>query len=326
MKLPKPLIKIISQLILYKNIFIEFFHDARKYIKYSTSVHLPKKEQELEARIMAHYHVIEKGLAFRDARLEFGQDIIFSLINLLKNWEKNNYPGDNFAYLTAISTLKQYINWHKENNIDLIKIKSAMGDLLNKKDNNSGGAIKISKEKIDEDRKKEFATFFKSRHSIRDFKVGAVPIEEIKKSIELAQHSPSACNRQSVKTYIIQDKKIQEKILKIQGGNRGFGHLADKLLIITSDLSYFDGVKEKNLNFIDGGIYTMSLIFSLHYYGIDSCPLSWPADYKKDKELKKITNINNSENVILILAIGCMEDNIKITKSTRKPIKDIKIL
>ena len=45
------------------------------------------------------------------------------------------------------------------------------------------------------------------------------------------------------------------KILEVQGGNRGFGHLANRLIIITSEVGVFTGVAERNQVYIDGGMY-----------------------------------------------------------------------
>ncbi|MBU4348414.1 polysaccharide pyruvyl transferase family protein, partial [Patescibacteria group bacterium] len=222
-------------------------------------------------------------------------------------------------FLTAISTLTKYILWHQQKNIDLNNLKNTINQLKIKTDINTGGIIDITKKEIDQTRKEDFEKFSKGRHSIRDFDDTPVLIKDIEKALEIAKNSPSACNRQPTKTYVIQNGDIKKQVLKLQRGNRGFGHLSEKLLIITSDLSYYQGADERNQSFIDGGIFSMSLMYSLHYVGIDSCALGWIENKKNDLKLREIVNISNSENIILILAIGHMRQEIKITKSTRKP-------
>ena len=314
------------KLYIYKNIFLDYLYDAKRYVNYSTTIRPAIKKSELEARIIAHYHVIEKGLSFEKIQPEFGQNVIFSLINLLKQWEKNKFSTNNIAFSSAVSVLKEYISWHEINNFEIKNVKEKITKIKYQKNNYLGGIKNISKKQIDETRKQNFDIFSKNRHSIRNFSENQVSIEDIKESIKIAQRSPSACNRQSVKTYCVQNKDIKNKILKLQKGSRGFGHLADKLLIITSDLSCYKGIKEKNLGFIDGGIFSMSLMYSLHYMGIDSCALGWLATRDENEELKKLTKIKNSENIILILIIGYMKKNIKIAKSSKKTIDKITII
>jgi hypothetical protein len=50
--------------------------------------------------------------------------------------------------------------------------------------------------------------------------------------------------------------------LKLQGGIRGFGHLTNKLIVITSDTAVFLMMKDQA--FIDGGMYAMNVLYGLH--------------------------------------------------------------
>ncbi len=131
-----------------------------------------------------------------------------------------------------------------------------------------------------------------------------MPINIIKKAIKLATHSPSSCNRQPWKTYVVTRKSIIHNILSIQNGNKGFGKSADKLIVVTSDLNCYFGINERNQAFIDGGMYSMSLLYTLHSYGIAACSLNWAYSAKQDLGIRKIVPINKSEVINLIIAIG----------------------
>ncbi len=62
------------------------------------------------------------------------------------------------------------------------------------------------------------------------------------------------------KTVIITNKDGIQRILENPNGNKGFGNEIDKLLILTSDMRYFNWDREVFQPFIDGGMYAMSVI------------------------------------------------------------------
>lgn len=70
-------------------------------------------------------------------------------------------------------------------------------------------------------------------------------MEDLMQAIELAQNAPSACNRQPGRVHLVENDLLKHKILDIQGGNRGFGHMADKVLIVTVELAGYRGTAEK---------------------------------------------------------------------------------
>lgn len=315
--------KIICLVNYSRKFFKSYVYDIRRYLKYSTTMKSPKSIGQLESRIIAHYHIIEKGLSLRETRLGYGENIINSLVELLKKYKLYKYPEDKEAYKSAISALNSYISFHEENNHPMEEFKKTLRMLSNFKNCKYGGIKVFEKREIIKYGKDNFGNMALHRFSIREFSDKPVELKKIIEAIKISQKSPSVCNRQSSRLYIIQDKKMKNQILNLQNGNRGFGHLADKILIVTSDLQSFDSIQERNQAFIDSGIFTMSLLYSLHYKGLGACTLNWCVDIQKDKKLRKIAKINESENIILMIAIGNLPDMIKVTISTRKNINDI---
>jgi len=315
--------KIIFLLILIKNILESYIYDIKRYLKYSTTIKSAKTFKQLESRIFAHCHVIEKGLSLNETRLGYGKDIINSLIELLKKYKFHKYPEDSIVFKTAISVTNSYIEFHEKNKYSVEKLKDQIKSISNYKGNEYGGVKTFKKKQILEYGKSNFYNMAINRFSIRNFTTEPVELEKIIEAIKIAQKSPSVCNRQSAHVCIIQEQKIKNQVLALQNGNRGFSHLIDKILIITSDLQSFDGIKERNQAFIDSGIFTMSLLYGLQYEGIGACTLNWCSDIGTDKKLRKIIKINESENVILMIAVGNLPEVIKVTKSSRKNLNDI---
>lgn len=110
------------------------------------------------------------------------------------------------------------------------------------------------------------------------------------KSVGLAQNSPSACNRQPTRIHIIESEQLRNQVLELQGGNRGFGKLADTVIIISVELVGYRDVKERNNLFVDGGMYAMNLLYALHSYRIGACPLNWCYSTEQDLALRRLVS------------------------------------
>ena len=167
-----------------------------------------------------------------------------------------------------------------------------------------------------------FKNFLKSRYSVRNF-YGKISIKKILEAIEIAINSPSACNRQPSRVHIIKSKYLKREVLKLQGGNRGFGHLADKVLIVTAELSGYRDVSERNGVFVDGGLFSMNLLNALHYQKIAACPLNWYNSNTNDLKLRQLLSLPKSETVIMMIACGGLPNEVKLAYSKKNNINTI---
>jgi nitroreductase len=188
---------------------------------------------------------------------------------------------------------------------------------------NEGGIKKVTREKIWIDSKKDLKPFFASRHSVRNFALKEVDINLIEQAVEMAQRSPSVCNRQSSKVYVFSEEHQKKKVLSCQNGNRGFGDQASNVLIITSDLQNFASVGERNQSWIDGGMYAMSLVYALHSLGLGTCCLNWSVEYQVDQQLRQVAGIGDSEVVIMMVAVGHLPNELMVAQSPRKAVNEI---
>ena len=279
--------------------------------------------EQIVARITKTYHSIEKGLSYENTRLGFGKNQINSLLNLLDMYKKSDYPENDLTYLTAINNLYKYIKFHEDNNYDVSILKKRILDLSINPKCNLGGPHIFKSEDILSEVNSNFFKFSNSRHSVRTYSKEPVDIHLIEKAITLAQNTPSSCNRQPWITRIVSNKDLKSKLINNQYGNRGFGELVDSFVIITIDCQYYDVTIERSQSYVDGGIYAMNLLYSLHYYGLATCPLSTSLTLKQEKNIRNYFNISSSENLILIIAVGNYKENYKVPKSTRKSPKII---
>ncbi len=164
--------------------------------------------------------------------------------------------------------------------------------------------------------------FFLSRYSVRDFDPQSIANEDIEQAISLALNTPSVCNRQSTFIYCLNTREEINKALLLQNGNRGFGHEIPCLLILCADVSAFDTAGERYQQWIDGGMFSMSVIWALHSLGLSSCCLNWSKGPMDDLKLRRMVDIKHEHTVLMMLAVGLPRENVKVCYSARKDVKD----
>lgn len=292
--------------------------DCKRYRKYSSAINKDYTYEQITGTITRYYHSIEKGLAFDIIKPGFGKKQISSLLNLLKVYKNHNYPLDSVCFKTAIDTLLQYIKIQEKINYDVTKLKEIVFALSEDTNADTGGIHNMIKKSILQKLRGDFLEFSQSRYSVRNYSNQPVEIQSIEEAINFAQNTPSSCNRQTWKTRIVRDNILKNILINNQFGNRGFGERIDSLIIITVDNQYYDATIERNQGFVDGGMYALNLIYSLHYYGLATCPLSASLTLKQEENLRKYFEISESEIIILFIAVGNYADSFKVPKSTRR--------
>lgn len=297
-----------------------------RYIKFSSLYGISDKSSQkvLLGRIIAHYHVIEKGLSFYDMKACFGQSVINDLIHLLNTYIDLNYDKSNLHFVTACSVLNKYFNIHKSLGYDLDELKiKANKKIYQISREEFGGTKNIDKEYIIKSIDLDFRCFFESRSSIRVFSSEDVDLKKVYEALDIAQKYPSVCNRQAIRIYLIDDKEKIQHHLSYQNGTRGFTEQVNKLIVVTSDLSVFEGANERNQPFVDGGIYLMGLLLSLHSVGLGSVALNWCMDKKVDSAYRDFSGVKPSEVIIAFVAVGNLKDSITVPKSERSELNEI---
>jgi len=308
--------------------YMGFLHDAKKYIKHTSKQNIMHfSKQRLIGRIIMGYHIIEKGLTMPETKSEFGQKVLLDLIEKCKYYFKH-YGTDNDQVNHAVMVLNEYMDFHKrrgyEIDINIIKDVQKLTAIL--PDKEYKGQLYLTSEKYFENNKNPFLLFAPSRRSLRNFTDKDIPINKVLNAIDLAQTSPSSCNRQPVRIRIINNKDILQKVLQLHTGSRGFGHLANKLIVLSAELGVYNEPRERNLAYIDSGIYAMNLLYALHYYEIGACILNWAVNPDTDYSLRELLKIPDSEIISLLIAIGEAPKEFKITNSPRYRAEEITLI
>lgn len=298
-------------------IIADSIHDAGRYFRWSQSGRQVLSPAQLEGRLLAKAHSIEKGLSMPVVRSFFGQEALKELCARMDQYEAAGLDRNGTAYVKGQHAIAAYLAHHEgqllPESLDFIRPRAA-----GMATPEHGGVLEVRSDRIKREAAGDFASLVYSRHSIRDFASSPVDPEVIDRAVALAQRSPSVCNRQSGRVYALTDPTMLNLALKIQGGNRGFGDGIGTLLVVTADLSIFRDSKERNQGFVDGGLFAMTLIYALHFLGLGCCALNWSAGRNKDRKLRALIGIPDNELVIVLLGVGHLKAEFRVASSPRR--------
>ena len=296
-----------------------FKFDRKKYIRYSHAITTAGEDHLLE-QIMILTHVIEKGLTMPEMRQGFGQETVNKLILLCHRWSESHDIKNHF-YIQAVQVILEYISLHKTLNYTFNEPFLSVLDSFANENTGFKPSVQLlfdNSQDYFSQKESSFPVFARSRHSVRNFSNEEVPVSSLVDAIELAQKAPSSCNRQTTRVHIVTDKTDIGKILSLQNGNRGFGHLINKLLVISYYTPFYGSVKERHLGYIDAGIFTMNLLYALHYNRIGACTLNWCDTPNEDAKIRSILHIEEKETITLLIACGMVPDHsFSVAKSQR---------
>ncbi len=284
-----------------RNIY-ETLCDSIRYMR-STPIGGAKQHGiiHLQGDIIRMYHIIEKGLAMPEFRPRFGEDIIAELIKRVDTWKSLTKDFENIHFCAACEALKNYYWRHTQLNIDVSDLLPSEYLKLPQDKSVSGVRSVVG---VDDTWFEGFKKVVTSRSSVRDFDTSRPPERElIRSAVDLSIRTPSVCNRQTWRVHFYEGE-MSQSILKLQNGNRGFGHTIPTVLIVTCDMRYFIGSIERNQPWVDGGMFSMSLLLALHSHGLGAVSLNWAVLNSDDKKMRKTANIPDFERIIMLVGCG----------------------
>ncbi|QUJ68204.1 nitroreductase family protein [Photobacterium sp. GJ3] len=299
----------------------DYFYDYRNYAKHSLHVGRYREEEHAFGLIIRIYHTIEKGLSITNKKPEFGLDSIHWLQNIIiENLSESERKNKHVQ--SAIITLKKYfeINKNDKNSQKYLfeeeRFNRVVSGFYTGGINGGTKRLNVINNWVD------YSTFFKNRSSTREFNTDVISDEDIKKIISIAKHCPSACNRQAIKIFYSTSLIKNKDILSLQNGSRTFRDKVPGVMIVCSDIRYQEGHEERNLGYIEGGIWVMSLINAMHSLNFGSCALNWCVSRKTDQKLKQLIDIPDYYQISALIAFGYPDKDQLVPYSLRKNSQD----
>lgn len=302
-------------------------YDFFRYLRYSSSLHRSLRDRHtLEPLLFFYYHKVEKAMALPEVKPLFGLDYIGTLLDLLDRWVHTTRDLDAIVFRGACASLAHYREYVGESlsqkKPDLLRrIDKFLADYPRARESlNLGGTMTITEEpQVSTD----FERLVHQRHSVRNFAGRHIPDDAIVHAVKLAQQSPSVCNRQCWRVHVFSSKADKAEALRHQNGNSGFGHLADRVLLVTADLRAFLTSGERHQAYIDAGMFAMTLVYALQAQGIASCCLNLSISCLQDMALRRDCKIPVCETPIMMIVIGYPTDSLLVAVSTRRPTEAV---
>lgn len=289
------------------------------YKNYSKKNLKLSKSNYLAGELLRNTHSLEKGLSIENPKLGFGHRKQAEMIEQIIYLSQSQSTYYQEVCGMAMCALNEYLDYHfrydySDDFCEKLSLFLEKYKYLFPKDK-TGGILSLKKTEMIFD-VPAIEKFFYTRHSIRDFERSEVDIEKLKQALRLAQKAPSACNRQGVRTYII-DKNKNENFAKKLAGVGGFAEVIDKFVLVTGKVSSYR-FEEDGQYIVSASMYAAYLTLTLHLYGLGGCvinrPVIWTAEWEMEREK---LGIPKDEQCICLVAVGNLKQSCIVPLSHR---------
>jgi nitroreductase len=280
----------------------------------------------LSAELLFQYHRLEKGLVMPGPKRIHGLEPLATTMALVQRWEEACHDVSGPIFIGALATLRAYrarLNSYKLDPEG--RIQPRLDAFLTKRAHVHPEPItpRALPEVAGEESARWFKSLAEARRSVREFRPEAVPEGILADSVCIAQLSPSACNRQPCRVYVVSDPDRKRELLAYQNGNRGFGYLAPHVAIIAVEEKCFFDASERHEPYIDGGLFAMSLILALRAHDVSTCCLNWCVPPHHDEAVHRLFDLPWSQRIVMLVAIGYASENCMVPLSPRRSTESI---
>lgn len=285
--------------------------------KVRADIRLLRKGQKSSYDLLQLSHRLEKGLLIQNPKSMWGWEKAERMAALLK---KNK---EAFSSATANAVLSAYLDAKSKSQYQEDLEKHA--DFMRKTGyqpiayENVGGTITVNNPNFSESEQVAIHRLFDTRHSCREFADRHVSNKDIETAVQMALRCPSACNRQPFRVYAIDPAKLAKQL-----GRERLQYEGDRTIIITGDVRAFTNGELLDW-IVSPSIFAGYLTLAFHSLGIGNCVIR--KDLVKNsaynEAVRRVTGMDESEQIILELFIGYYKDEFIAPASNRLQAKEI---
>ncbi len=285
------------------------------------------KLDRCRSNIIRLTHSIEKGLSLRNSRPGFGYE---KIIEIYRNLDDALVLDTGFindlSVLIAIDAISEYLTWNDSlgcNSNHVSEIKSRFEEynrIINRHNEKCGGTIRPQKLDVDV---QSCINLFKNRHSTRTFLDKEIDKKILLSAINLAMRSPSACNRQSTRLYVVNHKYREDILGSWLSGTGGFDNEIKEYVLVCSKVSAYMPQEYQQYE-VSSGIFVGYLTLAFELYGIGCCVIQ--RDVINTKAWRRVAekmNVPFDEQIICILGCGIKDENYPVPLSYRFDAEEV---
>lgn len=275
--------------------------------------------ENIKFNLRRDVHRIEKGLSYEKPKPIFAEDYILNVItSLSKSYKSKTIDIDTLEW--TISVLEKYFSVVSHSD----KIRKAYEQYreINYSEYEKNFFPYEEQTRpllvIDYDELYKLAL---RRRSVRFFQDKQVERSKIKKAVELAKLSPSACNRIAFRYLYYDNSVVANQISQIPGGVRGY--VLNQVFVLVGEYAGYFSVRDSTAPIIDASLSTMSLLYALETLGLGTVCINWPNEPNKEEEIRNILDLKESELVIMLIGVGYPKKEGKIPYSKKRANRDL---
>lgn len=163
----------------------------------------------------------------------------------------------------------------------------------------------------------------KRRRSVRWFRREPVPRELIRKAVDVASMSPSACNRQPFEFRVFDDPKLVDKVASLPAGTKGFHHNFPAIIVLVGKLRNYYGERDRHLIYIDASLAAMGFVYAAESLGLSTCCINWPDIEEYEQEADEVLGLKPDQRPVMFMAVGYPDPGGMVAYSQKKPNRQI---
>jgi nitroreductase len=275
-------------------------------------------------KLIKYYHRLEKALSTPGFKIGRGFRAAEDLLNCFEDIDQEFFTDDS-QFAVARQVLEEFLDKQDHTANYLRKrYQNIIHTPLNEtaKRPLKSGSIILGMSYFMKAKGASFDVLSSHRHSVRDFEARPVSRSIILEAVGLAQRTPSVCNRQGWQVVAIQKPEVLSLFRQIHKGFTRPEQYLSTLLVICFTKSAFDYPVERNQGFIDGGLFSMSLMHAFTHLGVGSCPLNANITLRSEKKFRKAIGLSDQYGIVLFMAVGHYKDETIVPVSHRDSASD----
>lgn len=296
--------------------------DAVRFWKHASLSTCDRGRHQLGSRIMYNVHALEKGLAHTSAWAPGrGRKALGNLSDAMVQFLNQGYSEDSYEFQQGLAILRHYAAKHSAQGIDVPDL-SAYVDASFLVDLTSvlpvAGVKPITRAVGQDNRTRGFHELAEGRVSVREFSGKKIDAESVARALRSAEKTPSVCNRQGWRVYQTEDKVLMRKVLRHQ---RGFAYeqMPEVLVAVTVSYGSFISPVERHQAFVDGGLFSMSLLYGLEAEGLAAVPLNACLYIRARRAIVRLLDMDPADEIVMFIAIGDHPTETIVPRSDRRP-------
>lgn len=304
--------------------------DAQLFARSSYENPVNRRRENLLGRISLYTHALEKGLSHDEPRFPFGVYALSQLMGVSRRYlELSGGRTGDPRFMAAVAVMRDVARAHEAAGVPLAGINQAfegleatlaewVPSLASLEPSVTRHSVRIAgsaNEGSDHPGRQ--------RHSVRDFADSPVSPDAIRNAISAAIRSPSSCNRQPWRVAVVSEESEVVSLLAVQGGLNSYGKNLQVLLAVACDCAMFGDPYERNMPYIDGGIFACALAYELHAAGLATCMLNASHAPNAERTVRKQLGLSGTEVLICYIAVGQHPDEYLAPTSKRIRFEDV---